>query len=144
MRNLQSGKFRIVGDGTQTVDLVNVSDVADFILLVLRENKSIGRVYNIAQSGNPTWNEMLKAVTSELEIPMPSKHVPYKLAYLLAAIMEFISKFTRKPPRLSRYAIRLIGQQYNYVTDRMKQELGFTPVIGLLDGIRDCLKEMKN
>lgn len=144
VRNLKSGKFRIVGDGNNTVDLINVSDVADFILLVLREDKSIGSVYNLANPDNPTWNEMLEAVTSDLGIPMPKKHISYKVAYAAAGMMELISKFSKKSPRLSRYAIRLIGQQYNYVIDRMKQELGFTPAIGLLDGMRECLKEIKN
>ena len=126
------------------MDLINVSDVADFILLVLREDKSIGSVYNLANPDNPTWNDMLKAVTSDLGIPMPTKHISYIVAYAAAGMMELISKFSKKSPRLTRFAIRLIGQQYNYVIDRMKQELGFTPAIGLLDGMRECLKEVKN
>jgi nucleoside-diphosphate-sugar epimerase len=75
---------------------------------------------------------------------MPTKHISYKVAYAAAGMMELISKFSKKSPRLTRFAIRLIGQQYNYVIDRMRQELGFTPAIGLLDGMRECLKEIKN
>jgi nucleoside-diphosphate-sugar epimerase len=139
LRNLKSGKFRMIGDGTQTVDLVNVSDVADSVLVVLENDRSIGKTYNIAQTGNPTWNEFLAFVSKELNLPLTEKHVPYKVAYIAAGLMEWLSAITRKPPRLSRYAIRLVGKQYIYVTDHIRQELGFSPAIGLIEGIRECL-----
>lgn len=143
IENLKSGKFRIVGSGEHSVDLINVSDIADFVLLVLKEPKSIGKTYNLANLENPSWNEMLQAISSELGIPMPEKHLPYQLAYAFGGVMEFLSFFSRKPPRLNRYSIRLIGQPYHYSTDRARQEMGFTPRIKLLDGVSDCLKKMQ-
>ena len=74
-------------------------------------------------------------------LPAPEKHIPYSVAMIAAGVMEFKSFFTRKPPRLTRYAVRVIGRQYYYSTERMQNELGFRPVIDLREGIRKCVRE---
>ena len=141
MENLTSGKFKMIGNGNHSVDLVNVIDVAESVSLVIEKDASIGQTYNIANEQNPTWNEFLIVVSEELNIPYSSSYISYNLAYRIAGLMELMSSITGKPPRLSRYAVRLVGRQYNYVIDKAKDELGFNPSVKLLDGIRTCIRE---
>ncbi|MCK4853066.1 MAG: NAD-dependent epimerase/dehydratase family protein [Bacteroidales bacterium] len=141
MENLRSGKFRMMGDGNHSVDLVNVIDVAESVSLALQKDDSIGQTYNIANEQNPSWNEFLKVVAGEMNLPYTSSYISYKIAYRIAGLMELMSRITGKPPRLSRYAVRLVGRQYNYVIDKAKDELGFRPSVKLLDGIRSCIRE---
>jgi nucleoside-diphosphate-sugar epimerase len=141
MENLRSGKFKMMGDGNHSVDLVNVIDVAEAVSLVLKKDISIGQTYNIANKQNPTWNEFLKVVAEELNISYKSSYISYHLAYRIVGLMEGISKITGKPPRLSRYAVRLVGRQYDYVIEKARNELGFNPSVELLDGIRTCIRE---
>jgi nucleoside-diphosphate-sugar epimerase len=143
LQNLRSGKFRMIGDGEQPVDLVHVDDLAAFVLRVIAEPRSIGRTYNLANPANPSWNEMVRTLCAELGIPAPHQHISYGLAFRLAAIMELLSKLTGKPPRLSRYSVRLIGRPYNYLIDAARRELGFAPSIELLAGLKECLKTVK-
>jgi len=143
VENLRSGKFKMIGSGEHSVDLVHVQDVADFVVHLLENERSYGRVYNIANPDNPSWNEFLKMATTELDIPVPEGHLPYHLAFLAAYVMEVISKISSKSPRLSRYAVRLVGRQYHYNIHRMKEELGFIPSVKLLEGMRDCIREYK-
>ena len=141
MENLRSGKFKMMGDGNHSVDLVNVIDVAESVHLVLQKDNSIGHAYNIANEQNPTWNEFLQVVAEELKIPYRSSYISYNLAYRIAGFMELMSRITGKPPRLSRYAVRLVGRQYSYVIEKAEKELGFSPSVNLLDGIRSCIRE---
>jgi nucleoside-diphosphate-sugar epimerase len=140
--NLRSGKFRMMGDGSHPVDLVNVKDVAESVYLSLLRPESIGQVYNIANEKNPSWNEFLKAVCNELNIPYHERYISYKLALRLAAIMEFLSAFSRKSPRLNRYTVRLIGRPYHYSIEKAREELGFEPSMGLIDGIKECIRNL--
>jgi nucleoside-diphosphate-sugar epimerase len=140
LENLRSGKFKMMGDGSHSVDLVNVIDVAESVSLALAHDQSIGQTYNIANERNPSWNAFLKFVSDELNIPYTSSYISYRLAYRIAGLMEGISRITGKPPRLSRYAVRLVGRQYNYVIDKAKRELGFKPSVDLLDGIQTCIR----
>ena len=142
MENLQTGKFRMMGDGKHSVDLVNVADVAEAVYLALLRPESVGQTYNIANEKNPSWNQFLKAVCEELDVPYKNRYISYKLAFRVAALMEFFSIFTPKPPRLSRYAVRLVGRQYNYSISKARKELGFEPSVDLIEGIRQCISNM--
>ena len=139
--NIGSGKFRMIGDGNHTVDLVNVKDVAEAVYLTLLRPESIGQVYNIANEENPTWNKFLKAVSEEMDIPYDQRYISYKLAYRIAGLMEFLSVFRNKPPKLSRYAVRMIGRQYDYSIQKARDELGFEPSVDLITGIRESISK---
>ena len=143
VQNLRGGKFRIIGDGEQPVDLIHVDDLATFVLRVLEEPRTIGRTYNMTNLKNPSWNDMVRMVCSEIGIPAPQKHVPYRVAYLLGGIMEALSGLTGKPPRLNRYSVRVVGRPYHYPIDAAQQELGFTPSIDLMTGLKECLRTAK-
>lgn len=138
--NLRSGRFRMIGDGRQTVDLIHVDDLADFAALVLGNGRTIGRTYNMTNVGNPSWNEMVRVLCAETGLPAPKGHIPYPMAYFLAWVMEISSSLTGKPPRLNRYSVRVVGRPYHYLIDAAQKELGFTPKIELLAGLRECLK----
>jgi hypothetical protein len=60
----------------------------------------------------------------------------------VAAGMELVSAVTGKPPRLTRFAVRNVGRQYHYLTDRMRSELGFAPKIDTLEGLCACTREL--
>jgi nucleoside-diphosphate-sugar epimerase len=62
------------------VDVIHVSDVAEFIVLVLNEPKAIGRTYNLTHPDNPTWKEMLFEVARMIDVNPPQGHIPYPAA----------------------------------------------------------------
>jgi nucleoside-diphosphate-sugar epimerase len=139
LRNLKSNKYRVIGDGNNRVDLIYVEDLAQFVLSVLRERKTIGQTYIVTNPNNPSWNEFLDEVCRFLGLPQVTSHIPYKLAYTAAWLMELAGKLSGKTPRLSRYAVRIVGLPCNYVTAKAEKELGFRPSINLIDGIKRCL-----
>jgi len=134
----------MIGSGEQTVDLVHVQDVADFVVRVLENEVSYGKTYNVANPENPSWNQFLEMATKELGVGAPEGHVPFPLAYTLASVMEIISKLTGKSPRLSRYAVRLVGQQYNYNVQRIRKDFGWVPSTDLIEGMRTCIRELRS
>lgn len=141
IENVRNPGFRIIGKGSQSVDLVHVEDVAAVVLRVLEDPRSIGKAYNLTNPANPSWDDMVRMVSSELGLPIPERHVPYRIAYLLAGIMERVSRLTGKPPRLNRYTVRVVGRQYHYLTNAAERDLGFAPSVGLLDGLKECRKK---
>jgi 2-alkyl-3-oxoalkanoate reductase len=141
MDNVRTGRARVIGPGAHPVDLVHVADVADFIVLVLREPAARGQAYNLNHPQNPTWRRMLEIVGEEIGKPAPTGTLPYPGAFLLAGLMELRSRVTGKEPRLTRYAVRVIGRQYRYPTTQA-QALGFQPKVSLEDGIRSCIQAM--
>ena len=103
-------------------------------MLVLKRPESVGRTYNLARRGNPSWNEFVAALSRELGVTAPARHIPYPAAYAAAWLSELASQITGKPPRLTRYAVRLVGRRYDYQTGPLRTQLGFSPVRDLLEG----------
>ncbi len=141
LENLSGGAARIIGSGDNTVNLIHVRDVADFVCRVLTAGQSVGRVYNLTHPDNPTWNTLFAGIASELGTVPPKKHISYRTALVVAGILEQVSRVTGKPPRLTRYAVRNVGRQYIYLTDRMREELGFSPSMDTLEGVRACVRD---
>lgn len=131
IENLRSGKVRIVGPGTNTVDAVHVYDVAEIVARALANSRAVGRTYNVNHPANPTWREWVTRVSASLGVPAPTGHLPYPVALAVAAVLEGVAALTGEPARLTRYSVRVIGRQYHYVVDRARDELGFTAQVTL-------------
>ncbi len=144
VENLGSGRFKMIGSGEQSVDLVHVQDVADFAVRVLQNERAYGKTYNVANPRNPSWNEFLDMATEELGVPAVKGHIPFPLAHALASLMETAAKMRRKPPRLSRYSVRLVGRQYNYSIERIREDFGWVPSTDLLEGMRACIRALQS
>jgi nucleoside-diphosphate-sugar epimerase len=125
IENLRSGRARVIGRGNNTVDLVHVEDAADMVVRVLAEPRSIGRTYNLAHPANPSWRRLLEEAAGLLGVAPPRGHLPYAAAYVAAGLMEATAALTGAPPRLTRYAVRVVGRQYHYSCERARHELGF-------------------
>ncbi len=143
IETLKSGKARLIGKGSNSVDCIHVSDVADFICRVIESKTAVGRIYNLTHPDNLSWKEMITEIAIALKVPVPKKHLPYGIAYFLASCMEAASFVTRKPPRLTRYAVRNVGKPYYYLTDRSKDELAYMPSISLKQGIHEYVNNFE-
>ncbi len=134
VENLSSGSARIIGSGSASVDLVHVDDVVAFIEALLSDERSHGEVLNLADPDTCSWRVLLGVVADELGVTRPNKRLPYHAALVVAGAMELVARVTGRPPRLTRYAVRVVGRQYRYVATRAR-ELGFSSSVPLERGI---------
>jgi nucleoside-diphosphate-sugar epimerase len=139
VENLRSGRARIVGRGDNRVDAVHVDDVVELVARVLADPKAVGAVYNVNHPGNPTWSEFVADLSALLGIPAPRRRVPYRAALLWAGALELTGRLRGREPRLTRYAVRVIGRRTDYRTERAREDLGFVPRIDLRQGVRRSL-----
>lgn len=139
VENVRSGRARIIGDGTNRVDLLHVDDTAKFISHLLGTG-AVG-TFNLTDPSSPTLAELLEIVAGELGVPTPNRHIGFRVARLLAGAMEATSALTRKPPRLTRYAVSVVGRQYHYDISRALRA-GFEPTCTVGDGVRDVVRSI--
>ncbi len=139
VENLKSGRARVIGSGNNSVDLIHVTDAVELICRCLEDPRAMGRVYNLTHPSNPTWSEFIAEAARLVGVAPPKGRLPYPVAYVAAAMMELIAKITGSEPRLTRYAVRVVGRQYHYSVDRAREELGFEPKIDLFTGLAECL-----
>lgn len=78
---LTNQELVIHGDGTQSRVFCHVSDAIDGVLSLLKQEESIGEVFNIGGEGEISINELAAKVISSTKSKSSIKHIAYTDAY---------------------------------------------------------------
>ncbi len=142
IRAIKAGKAKLVGDGTNRLNLTYAGNEADGCILAAEASKAAGEAYNLCNDGAITQAEYLNKIADQIGAKPITKKVPYKIAYKAAFLMElFGHMFGRKtPPLVTRYSVWLIGRKVFFSTEKIERELGYKPAIGYDEGIARAVK----
>jgi 2-alkyl-3-oxoalkanoate reductase len=137
-RMIEKGRMTVVGDGENRLPLIYVRDAARGVLLASEAPQAQGRSYLLVNDEPVTQRDFIAAVAGELDAPMPTRRVPYKLALNLAAAGEAVARLarTRRPPPVMRYGMQLLGGDNRFIITRAREELAFEPLVDLTEGVR--------
>jgi nucleoside-diphosphate-sugar epimerase len=135
---IRDGRMVVIGSGKNHVPLVYVRDVAEGMLQAADAECAVGRSYLLVNDESVTQREYLGAIAAALDAPAPTRHVPYRLALMLGTGCEVAARLAGRvqPPPLMRYGIQVLGGENRFSIARARQELGFSPRVGLTDGVR--------
>jgi 2-alkyl-3-oxoalkanoate reductase len=137
-RMVEKGRMVMVGDGENHLPLVYARDAARGVLLAGEAEHATGKAYLLVNDEPVTQREFVGAIAAELGVPAPSRHLPYGLGLKLGALAEGVGRMARsqQPPPVMRYGLQMLGGENRFRIDRARQELGFTPLVGLAEGVR--------
>jgi len=138
---LQQGRVRIIGSGTNLLNIIYVSDVAAGAILAANNPKAVGQAYNLCSEGEVTQKDMIDTLTDALGLPRLTKHIPFFLAMRTAFLFECIARVLRfkNPPRITRRAVYLIGRPTYYSIAKAKAQLGWAPRVKIEEGVRQSM-----
>lgn len=136
-RMVQDGRMIMVGSGENHLPLIYASDAANGVLLASTAGRAEGRSYLLVNDEPTTQRDFISAIAAELGVPAPSRRIPYQLAVALGAVAENLGRCARRrqPPPVTRYGMRLLGGENRFSISRARRELGFSPLVGLADGV---------
>ena len=66
-------------------------------------------------------------------------HVPERLMYLAAYLMEWVHRFGGPRPKMTRLEVHNLTSSFTFRTDRARRELGYRPLVQREEGLRACL-----
>ena len=134
---ITAGKAKLIGDGTNRLNLTYAGNEADGCILAAESPKAAGQAYNLCNDGEITQAEYLNKIAGNIGATPVTRKVPYKVAYSAAFLMElFGHMFGRKsPPLVTRYSVWLIGRRCFFSAEKITRELGYTPAVGYDEGI---------
>jgi 2-alkyl-3-oxoalkanoate reductase len=139
---LRQGRVRIIGSGDNLLNIIYVSDVAAGAILAANHAGAKGQSYNLCSEGEVTQQAMIDAMTDALGLPRITKHIPFFLAMRSALVIEAIARLCRfkKPPRVTRRAIFLIGRPTHYSIAKARLQLAWSPQVKIDEGVRRSLE----
>ncbi len=80
-------------------------------------------------------------LTDALSLPRIQKHVPFFLANKVAFVRELFARLLRrkKPPRITRRAIYLIGRPTLFSSAKARKQLGWFPQVNIQEGVKRAM-----
>ena len=137
-RRVRSGRGIVVGSGENAMPLVYITDVVQALLLALDCDHAVGQAYNISGDRPLTQQQFLDAVAHDIGASPPRMHIPYRILYAAGYLAERLTMVTRsrsRPP-ITRLGVAFLGTDNRYATGKARRELGYSPQVGLRDGVR--------
>ncbi len=147
-RLLERGKRRqlkIVGDGTNQVDISYIDNVAHAHLLAGAELAGGGlcaaKAYFVSQ-GEPVrlW-DWINDLFQRVGIEPVSGSVPFALAYSAGALLESWHTILRREtePRMTRFLAEQLAKSHFFSNARIERDLGYRPLVSTEDGMNSLV-----
>jgi nucleoside-diphosphate-sugar epimerase len=132
----------MVGSGQNHLPLIHVRDVAEGLVLACAAGQAAGRTYLLVNDQRVTQRDFLAAIAAELDVPVPTRRIPYGAAMVLGGTAEHLARLARlrQAPPVMRYGLQLLGGDNRFSITRARRELGFAPRMELAEGIRDSIE----
>lgn len=148
VESVKAGRLKIVGDGSNRVDVSYVKDVAAAHLAAfdtLYSGHAARQAYFISQ-GEPVgiW-PWLNQVLEGLGHPPLKKKIPLPLAYAAGGFAELIWKLFKKAgePPITRFVAVELAKDHYFDLTAAKRDLGFTPAYDMQDALDETIADLK-
>lgn len=138
---LREGKCKILGDGENRLNVVYAGNVAEGAILAADSPEAVGQAYNCCNDGEMRQKQWMNLLARELGAPPVTKHVPYKIAYNVAFLLEIIGHAfkLKKPPMVTRYAVWLMGRRCFFSAEKAREELGWKSTMTYEEGVKKTI-----
>ncbi len=136
-RNLLSGKPTLINGGNYNPGLIYIDNLVDILLRAASLPHAQGRCYNGYDGSRITLRQYFTDLARIIGAP-PPRVMPGGFARILAMVIEPTWKILRKSsrPLLTRDSLRMVSSDYRVSTERVLNELGFTPRVSYEEGMR--------
>jgi len=138
LRLLQAGRLKVIGDGSNVVDLTYVDNVVDALLdAATAPASAMGRIYNIT-NGEPVklW-ELLAGLAERLDLPPPRGRVSLGGARAFATLLEWTWRLfpLRGEPPITRYSVELLALSMTLDLSAARSGIGYSPRVSINEGV---------
>ena len=146
LRNIESGRFKIIGDESATLDLTFIDNCVEACILAgTVEGLPSGRVYNITDGEETQLWPLLRHISASLGYDFPTSSISAGKARTAARVMEFFHRNFRPDvePLLTQYAVGILSGTLTLDISRAREELGYNPSVSTMEGVARFLAHLK-
>lgn len=138
-RGVARRRFVILGTGRIYYHLTYIDDLVEGFRLCGEVPGAAGRTYIVAGGEVTTLNDLVVLIASQAGVRPPSWHLPVWPFWVAGAICEGVCAPLGIEPPLYRRRVDFFTKSRAFDITRARQELGFAPRVGLMEGIRRTL-----
>ena len=105
LKQIASGKFMMVGKGTNKKSMAYVGNIVAFIQYLIETQKPGYRLFHYIDKPDTNMNELVQQVEKSLNKKLPAVRLPYWLGYMGGLSFDILAKLTGK--KFSVSAVRV-------------------------------------
>lgn len=134
--------LRIIGKGDNVIDSVYIDNAVNGHIQAsdrLRDDQELsGRVYFLTQDEPIVLWELINKILAAGGKPPVTKKIPYKVAFVLGAILEFLYKLvgSKKEPRMTRFVAGELAKSHWFDVSAAKNDFGYDPAVDTEEGLK--------
>ncbi len=138
-RGVARGRFVVLGSGDIFYHLTYIDDLVEGFRLCGEMPAAANRTYILAGGEVTTLNELIDRIATQAHVTPPSVKLPVWPFWLAGAICEAVCVPLRIDPPIYRRRVDFFTKSRAFDISRARTELGFSPQVGLTDGIQRTL-----
>jgi nucleoside-diphosphate-sugar epimerase len=138
-RGVARRRWFTLGSGEIYYHLTYIDDLVDGFRLLGEHPAAANRTYILAGGEVTTLNALVGLVAEGAEVPVPTRHLPVWPFWVAGALCEALCVPLRIEPPIFRRRVDFFTKSRAFDITRARTEIGFTPRVGLRDGIRRTL-----
>lgn len=138
LKQIASGKFLMVGKGTNNKSMAYVGNIVAFISYHLKNSKPRYQVFNYIDKPDLNMNDLVAQVEKSLNKHIPSTHFPYWLGMLGGFGFDVFSKLTGKKFAISSVRVKKFCATTQFDASKA-HNCGFKAPYTLAQGLHNTL-----
>lgn len=135
-KRVAKGSFPMFGSGNTLYHPLYIDNLIDAFMICMEPDKGNGREYLIADEEYYPIKEIVKKVGEALNAPLKIKYYPVMPVVIAGHIVEKLCRPLGITPPIFPRRVDWYRQNRAFDITRAKKELGYTPKIGLDEGLR--------
>ncbi len=145
----RAGKLKIVGSGSNRVDISYIDNVVQAHLLaadnLLSKGDAGGRAFFIGQEEPVFLWPWINGLFAELGIDLVRKRIPFAVAFAVGGGLELIYSALKKKdePPMTRFVAMQLARSHWFSHDAASRILGYVPVVSTGEGMRRLVRWLR-
>jgi nucleoside-diphosphate-sugar epimerase len=136
MRSIKNGTFRFIRKKSYA-NYIYVGDVVEALLRVSKAGRT-GKDIFILSDGKPM-EEFVHSAAKIFKVEISRASIPRWVALMVAGTMAPLANYFRKSFPLTVSRVRALTDQRLFSMEKIKEELGFQPRFGIVEGLQRTL-----
>ena len=134
------GESSAVGDNTHVFNLVRALLQAS---AALERPEMGGRAWFVTDDERINPIEWFQPVVAHLGLPWPSRRVPGRVAWAVAALAEWFHRLGGPMPALTRGGVLKVASSTSFRIDAARRDLGYEPIVKRDDGLAAAMSDLE-
>ncbi|MBC2596096.1 NAD-dependent epimerase/dehydratase family protein [Ruficoccus amylovorans] len=140
------GRLRIVGDGTNRVDITHVKNAAlahELAFDALEKGTAAGRAYFLSQGEPVVLWDWINNLLSRLGEPVVKRRISARTAYRAGRALEWIYEKFRLPgePAMTRFVAVELSKDHWYDISAARRDLGYASEVSTEAGLDELVED---